>query len=496
MAVPERSMQGVAGRVSDTGGLRRKVSTSSSCQSQAPQTIQEQLRNRNGYLPIDAYGIIGNLRTVALVGLDGGLDFMCWPNFDSPSVFCRLLDKHIGGHFSIVPSMPGTSKQQYLPNSNVLTTKFLSEEGVAQITDLMYRSDPKAKSPRIFLPWVIRYVEVVRGTVEFDIECFPAFDYARARHTTDIVKERRLDRLSSHVPLGRALTQHSNLECLFPTYKHPQRVIFTSYSRTECRSGDEADKPEMVMDLNTVVGGSENGCPEFTWEVVERPGMKGPGVVTHFTLQEGERVAFVLRDIDTEEIMYEDARRKNRSAYSSKPSSSTVSATASTPYQYTGGTSGATCPQPPLPGANASEGHTDSNDNESIPDYNCNVLNINPAITMDFVEDLIDDTVLYWHNWIRACKYDGRWREAVERSALTLKLLTFEPTGAVVAAPTFSLPEHFGGSRNWDYRYVWIRDSAFTIYALMRLGLTQEAEKYMEFIDHLFQNKASSKRYR
>ncbi|MEM9326797.1 MAG: glycoside hydrolase family 15 protein, partial [Bacteroidota bacterium] len=93
------------------------------------------------------------------------------------------------------------------------------------------------------------------------------------------------------------------------------------------------------------------------------------------------------------------------------------------------------------------------------------------------------DTIEYWNDWVKQCTYKGRWREMVLRSALTLKLLTFQPTGAIVAAPTCSLPEDLGGVRNWDYRYTWIRDAAFTIYGLMRIGFTQEAEQFMHWVD-------------
>ncbi len=88
----------------------------------------------------------------------------------------------------------------------------------------------------------------------------------------------------------------------------------------------------------------------------------------------------------------------------------------------------------------------------------------------------------YWRRWVGHSKYSGRWRETVNRSALLLKLLTFYPTGAIVAAPTFGLPEVIGGKRNWDYRYTWIRDASFTLYALIRLGYTEEAEKFMSWI--------------
>jgi GH15 family glucan-1,4-alpha-glucosidase len=97
---------------------------------------------------------------------------------------------------------------------------------------------------------------------------------------------------------------------------------------------------------------------------------------------------------------------------------------------------------------------------------------------------LFDDTVAYWRRWIAKCTYEGRWRETVERSALTLKLLTYEPTGAIIAAPTCSLPEMIGGSRNWDYRYTWIRDASFTLYALLRIGFTEEAAQFMLFLEN------------
>jgi GH15 family glucan-1,4-alpha-glucosidase len=97
-------------------------------------------------------------------------------------------------------------------------------------------------------------------------------------------------------------------------------------------------------------------------------------------------------------------------------------------------------------------------------------------------EELFHDTVKYWRDWLSACNYRGRWREQVQRSALLLKLLTFQPTGAIVAAPTCSLPELIGGGRNWDYRYTWIRDAAFTVYAFLRLGFKEEAAAFIDWL--------------
>ena len=102
-------------------------------------------------------------------------------------------------------------------------------------------------------------------------------------------------------------------------------------------------------------------------------------------------------------------------------------------------------------------------------------------------EDLFRDTVAYWRRWLSKSTYTGRWREMVHRSALTLKLLSFEPTGAIVAAPTCSLPEAIGGPRNWDYRYTWIRDAAFTLYGLLRIGFTEEAARFRDWLKDRWQ---------
>jgi GH15 family glucan-1,4-alpha-glucosidase len=93
-------------------------------------------------------------------------------------------------------------------------------------------------------------------------------------------------------------------------------------------------------------------------------------------------------------------------------------------------------------------------------------------------EQLFDDTVAFWRSWLSRSTYTGRWREALHRSAITLKLMTYAPTGGLVAAPTAGLPEQIGGERNWDYRYTWVRDASFSVYALLRLGFTEEAAQF------------------
>lgn len=298
------------------------------------------------YQPIENYGVIGNMRTAALVGKHGSIDWYCVPHFDSPSVFAAILDDERGGRFEIAPVGNGAvTKQLYWPETNVLVTRFLSPDGVGEIEDFMPVGGGDTNEWRDHL---IRRVRVVRGCLKFLVRCHPAFDYARAKHETVM----------------------------------------------DPGNGADFHSPGLSLRLAT--------------EVPLRP--DGRGVSAEFTLREGEKAIFVIRPIEK------------------------------------GSQHGA----PPSPGQ---------------------------------TEELFKATVAYWRHWISASTYHGRWREMVHRAALVLKLMTFEPTGAIVAAPTCSLPEHLGGVRNWDYRYTWLRDAAFTIYALLRIGLADEASQFMSWLD-------------
>ncbi len=296
------------------------------------------------YQPIENYGIIGNLDTVALVGMDGSIDFMCFPHFDSPSIFAAILDHRRGGRFQIAPVLGGArQKQIYLPDTNVLLTRFLSSDGVAEVSDFMPVADVE-HSHR-----VIRRAKTIRGEVVFRAVCDPRFDYARAAHRVEI---------------------------------KDQQVLFTSEG-----------KDQTALRLRSPVAFQvENGA-----------------AVAEFTLSAGETAAFVL----------EQAR----------PGDDSASAAA------------------------------------------------------DYVSEAFKETVNFWRRWVARSSYRGRWRETVNRSALTLKLLSSRAHGSIVAAPTFGLPEEVGGERNWDYRYTWIRDASFTLYALIRLGYSEEAAAFMKWIE-------------
>src|SRR5882724_115896 len=132
------------------------------------------------YAPIEDHGVIGDLHTVALVGKDGSIDFLCLPSFDSPSVFAALLDADRGGRFQIAPQLDDASRKQlYLPDTNVLLTRFLSDGGVAEVSDFMPVEDAGVAHN------LVRRAKTVRGEVRFGMRCDPRFDYGRATHTVE-----------------------------------------------------------------------------------------------------------------------------------------------------------------------------------------------------------------------------------------------------------------------------------------------------------------------
>lgn len=363
------------------------------------------------FLPIEDYGIIGNLHTVALVSkLDASIDHFCFPHFDSPLVFGRLLTRVGGGFFQVAPADCGvhwTPKQRYLPSSNVLVTRFLGAAGgIGKVTDLLpvmagdlnnpggsltdellmrrlqpaptlegTRGRPEIRQTVRGWPWVVRKVETIRGTIRFRVQCQPAFDYGRASHRIETNREEEgedaiVDFVSPTMTLR--LTSHSHCP-----RSHPGRVEWA------------------VVE--------ESVTYEATGKTVALPKLEGL-----FELGEHQSIYFLLRQPDD--------------------------------------------------GYNALPGWDD-------------------------LERLLNATDEYWHRWISGCTYKGRWREMVERSALALKLMTFAPTGAIIAAPTLSLPEEVGGEKNWDYRFTWIRDAAFTVYAFLRIGLKTEAADFMTWIE-------------
>ena len=295
------------------------------------------------YQPIENYGVIGDLHTIALVGMDGSIDFLSFPHFDSPTVFAALLDRQCGGRFQIAPCLEDArQKQLYLPDSNILLTRFLSHAGVAEISDFMPIHDSDHTHE------LVRRVKTVRGEVRFRVLCAPRFDYGRAAHRVET---------------------------------HEGEVLFMSQGNDRT-----------VLRLRTAI----------PLQIHEG------AAIAEFTLRANEHAAFVLEQV--------------------------------------------------VPGE------------------------ASPSAGADFVSQAFKETTNFWRRWLGRSNYQGRWREMVNRSALTLKLLVSKPYGSIVAAPTFGLPEKIGGERNWDYRYTWIRDASFTLYALIRLGYTDEATAFMHWI--------------
>jgi GH15 family glucan-1,4-alpha-glucosidase len=299
------------------------------------------------YPAIEDHGIIGNLRTAALVSTDGTIDFFCPLRFDNPTLFASLLDEDSGGSCIVRPAGSRYRRKQfYIPDTNVLITRFLAPEGIAEIADFMPLSGNAEQS------MIIRQVSVTRGRLQLRFHCQPRFRYASVQHRT---------------------SKSSNQICFDAS---EAGALFL-----------ESDRPLSVLDN---------------------------AAVSELDLGAGDHATFGLTYA--------------RQAYQK------------------------------------------------------------PQWHVEAAETLLENTVRYWREWVAECTYHGRWRETVVRSALALKLLTYEPTGAIVAAPTFALPEEIGGVRNWDYRYTWLRDAAMTLNAFMRLGYHREAMQFMQWLKDIASN--------
>lgn len=296
-------------------------------------------------LRIEDYGVIGDLHSVALVGSNGSIDWFCYPHFDSPSIFARILDQERGGHYRIAPEEECTTRQYYVPETNVLVTRFATEKASAELTDFMpvTLDDEHHRQHRL-----IRQIRMLRGRLRFRMECVPAFDYGKTKATVR---------------------------------KNPGNATLSSASLA------------LTMRSNQGLSAAKGA------------------VSASFTLQGKDEAIFIL----------EEARHARECK-------------------------------------------------------SCHV-------PLDGTRDAFDHTVRFWRHWAQKSNYQGRWREQVLRSALVLKLLTYQPTGAMVAAPTTSLPEEFGGERNWDYRYTWFRDAAFVVYALLRIGFQDEADAFIRWVE-------------
>jgi GH15 family glucan-1,4-alpha-glucosidase len=301
---------------------------------------------------IEDYAVIGDCRSAALVSRHGSIDWLCWPRFDSPSLFAAVLDRDRGGCFAITPGAPFSAARAYADDSNVLITTFTTADGgEARLTDVMpVMSEDDKRRTLVPEHEIVRVIEGVRGEVPFDVLFQPRPDYARK-------------------PVAMRATPHLGLR----VDDGPRLITLRS---------DNA--------LTPAAGGSEARA--------------------RFTVRAGERATFSLTfDHSAPAVL------------------------------------------PPL-GARCDEAIARSN--------------------------------TWWRGWAGGCTYTGPYRRAVVRSLLALKLLSYAPSGAIVAAPTTSLPERIGGDLNWDYRFCWVRDAALTVRSLCDLGFDDEAGAFVSWLLH------------
>src|SRR6266568_5440867 len=326
--------------------------------------------NTRTYQPINSYGVIGDCHSVVLIAPDGSVDWGCLPDFDSPAIFCRLLDVERGGYFQIAPTdsaIPGS--QRYLRGSNVLQTKFASTAGEIALTD--------------FMP----------------VETLNAWPYRGMNNNTWSREDG-----SCHCLVRIVECTHGELPVTLRLKGTPNYAA----SSTEVSLAPDG-KGAVISDGQQHVGLAVVGAyrvSSFSMTIEQDADEIHPTVVAQMTLREGESVLFAVgmgRSIQA-------ARR--------------------------------------------------------LVEYELHQRNFDWELA---------HTLHCWRKWLQGCTYQGPYAEWVQRSALVLKLMTHAPTGSIVAAPTTSLPEDIGGIRNWDYRFTWLRDATFTLYALNVLGFTEEA---------------------
>jgi GH15 family glucan-1,4-alpha-glucosidase len=299
---------------------------------------------------ISDYALLGDCHSAALVGRNGSIDWACFPRFDSPALFCRILDARRGGSFGVAPEGPFHSTRRYLEDTNVLVTTFTTASGVLELTDCMpVRVEPghpsRASTPHALL----RRLRCLRGEVSARVVIAPRFEYG------------------AFIP----------------------RIRLTSPRTVE------------------MVGGAD-----ALWVTATRPLVAVTDAVrTRWHLRAGE------------EAWVEAAW--------------TPSLVERSPQQ--------------------------------APD-------------LQALRQRLERTVAFWRGWLACCAYEGEHAREVRRSALVLKALTYAPSGAVLAAPTTSLPEEPGGERNWDYRFTWLRDASLTLIALMVLGYQEEALAFRHWL--------------
>jgi GH15 family glucan-1,4-alpha-glucosidase len=295
---------------------------------------------------IGDYALLGDCHSAALVGRDGSVDWACFPRFDSPSVFARLLDDHRGGSLQTRPAGIRSTARAYVEDTNVLVTTFTCDTGVLELTDCMPigRLDPDDITAVASREAILRRLRCIAGTVNVGVAIAPRFEYG------DLV------------PLFRLTSDQTG----------------------------------------AIVGGAN-----ALWvTATERLDWQQEALSGDWHLEAGQ---------------------------------------------------------------------------EAWLEVKWTPSNMRPAINVPSPETFqrrLDDTIAYWKEWLSRCWYEGDYVAEVRRSALTLKALTYAPTGAVVAAPTTSLPEQIGGVRNWDYRFTWIRDATLTLTALFVLGFTDEADAF------------------